>query len=115
MYAIRSYYDLIALLAGETVELPKFSFETGKRMMKGDMLQMKPENVLIIEGIHGLNPILTHLIPNEAKFKIYVSALTCLNIDNQNIIHSTDNRLVRRIVRDYKYRNYSAKETISRS
>jgi uridine kinase len=77
-------------------------------------MQMHPGNVLIIEGIHGLNPQLTSSIPPEVKFKIYVSALTSLNIDNHNRVSTTDNRLIRRIVRDYRYRKYSAKDTISR-
>jgi uridine kinase len=106
--------NLVALLKGEKVEIPKFSFESGKRFYDGEILQMHPENVLIIEGIHGLNPDLTSSIPAEAKFKIYVSALTSLNIDNHNRVSTTDNRLVRRIVRDYRYRKYSARDTISR-
>ena len=106
--------NLLALLAGEKVEIPKFSFATGMRFYDGEILQMHPENVLIIEGIHGLNPELTSSIPAEAKFKIYVSALTSLNIDNHNRVSTTDNRLIRRIVRDYRYRKYSARETISR-
>ena len=106
--------DLNNLLAGNKVEMPKFSFETGKRYYDGEILQMAPDNILVIEGIHGLNPKLTHLIPPKAKFKIYVSALTSINIDDHNRIPSTDNRLVRRIVRDYKYRKYSAQDTISR-
>ncbi|MEI8047278.1 MAG: nucleoside kinase [Bacteroidota bacterium] len=106
--------NLLALLNGEKVELPRFSFETGTRFYNGETMQMLPENVLIIEGIHGLNPELTSSIPAEAKFKIYVSALTSLNIDNHNRVSTTDNRLIRRIVRDYRYRKYSARETISR-
>ncbi len=106
--------NLLALLNGEQVELPRFSFETGTRFYNGETMQMSPENVLIIEGIHGLNPQLTSSIPAEAKFKIYVSALTSLNIDNHNRVSTTDNRLIRRIVRDYRYRKYSARETISR-
>ena len=106
--------NLLALLNGDKVELPKFSFATGKRFYDGETIQMHPENVLIVEGIHGLNPQLTSSIPAEAKFKIYVSALTSLNIDNQNRVSTTDNRLIRRIVRDYRYRKYSARETISR-
>ncbi len=106
--------DLNNLLAGNEVEMPKFSFETGKRYYDGEILQMAPDNILVIEGIHGLNPKLTHLIPQKAKFKIYVSALTSINIDDHNRIPSTDNRLVRRIVRDYKYRKYSAQDIISR-
>ncbi len=106
--------QLVDLLDGKEVEIPKFSFETGQRFFDGEKLHMNDDNILIVEGIHGLNPELTHLIPNESKFKIYVSALTSINIDNQNLIHTTDNRLIRRIVRDYKYRNYSAQDTISR-
>ena len=106
--------NLLALLNGEKIELPKFSFETGKRFYNGEVLHMKPENVLIIEGIHGLNPQLTNSIPPEVKFKIYVSALAALNIDHHNRVSTTDNRLIRRIVRDYRYRKYSARETISR-
>lgn len=106
--------NLVSLLKGEKVEIPKFSFETGTRYHDGEVLHMQPENVLIIEGIHGLNPMLTSSIPPEAKFKIYVSALAALNIDDHNRVSTTDNRLVRRIVRDYRYRKYSARETISR-
>jgi uridine kinase len=75
---------------------------------------MDPDNILIIEGIHGLNPKLTHDILTEAKFKIYISALTSINIDSLSRVPTTDNRLLRRILRDYKYRSYSAQETISR-
>nr|WP_321453033.1 nucleoside kinase [uncultured Carboxylicivirga sp.] len=106
--------QLVDLLSGKEVEIPKFSFEKGERYYDGEKLKMNEDNILIVEGIHGLNPELTHLIPNESKFKIYVSALTSINIDNQNLIHTTDNRLIRRIVRDYKYRKYSAQDTISR-
>lgn len=106
--------NLLALLNGQKIEIPKFSFETGARFYNGEFLHMQPENVLIIEGIHGLNPQLTNSIPTEAKFKIYVSALAALNIDDHNRVSTTDNRLVRRIVRDYRYRKYSARETISR-
>ncbi len=106
--------NLLSLLNGEKAELPKFSFATGMRFYDGETMQMHPENVLIVEGIHGLNPQLTNSIPQEAKFKIYVSALTSLNIDNHNRVSTTDNRLIRRIVRDYRYRKYSARDTISR-
>ena len=102
------------LLAGEEVEIPKFSFETGTRFYDGETLKMGKDNILIVEGIHGLNPELTPSIPNEAKFKVYVSALTSINMDDLTRIATTDNRLIRRIVRDYKYRKYSARETISR-
>ncbi len=106
--------NLLALLNGEKIEIPKFSFETGSRFYDGETMHMQDNNVLIIEGIHGLNPQLTSSIPAEAKFKIYVSALAALNIDNHNRVSTTDNRLIRRIVRDYRYRKYSARETISR-
>jgi uridine kinase len=106
--------QLLSLLAGKEVEIPKFNFETGQRYLDGEKLKMNEDNILIVEGIHGFNPELTHLIPDHSKFKIYVSALTSVNIDNHNLIHTTDNRLIRRIVRDYKYRNYSAQDTISR-
>lgn len=106
--------NLLALLNGEKIEIPKFSFETGKRFYNGETMLMQSENVLIIEGIHGLNPQLTNSIPPEVKFKIYVSALAALNIDDHNRVSTTDNRLIRRIVRDYRYRKYSARETISR-
>lgn len=106
--------NLLGLLNGEKVEIPKFSFESGTRFFDGVTMQMLPENVLIVEGIHGLNPQLTNSIPAETKFKIYVSALTSLNIDDHNRVSTTDNRLIRRIVRDYRYRKYSARDTISR-
>ncbi len=106
--------NMLDLFAGKKVEIPKFSFETGKRYFDGETLQMNDDNILIVEGIHGLNPQLTHLIPNESKFKIYVSALTSINLDDHNRILTTDNRLIRRIVRDYQYRNYSAQDTLSR-
>ncbi|WP_462317229.1 uridine kinase family protein [Marinilabilia sp.] len=105
---------LIQLMQGKEVALPRFIFETGKRVFDGETLKMGPNNILIIEGIHGLNPRLTHLIDENNKFKIYVSALTNINIDDQTRIPTTDNRLIRRIIRDYRYRNYSALNTISR-
>ncbi|TLX75289.1 nucleoside kinase [Labilibacter sediminis] len=106
--------DLNLLLKGEEVELPKFSFETGRRYYDGTKTTLEKDHILVIEGIHGLNPALTHSIPNSFKFKIYASALTSINIDDHNRIPTTDNRLIRRIVRDYRYRNYSAADTISR-
>jgi len=106
--------QLVDLLNGEEIKIPKFSFETGSRQYDGTKLKMSKENILIIEGIHGLNPNLTLSIPAEAKYKIYVSALTSINFDNHTRIPTTDNRLIRRIVRDYKYRKYSARDTISR-
>ena len=105
---------LQALLRGEEVELPRFNFTTGIREMSGNRLKVEDNMILILEGIHALNPELTPHIPNESKFKIYVSALTTILLDNHNYIPTTDNRLLRRIIRDFKYRNYSAEETISR-
>ena len=106
--------QLQALLNGEEVELPRFNFTTGKREMSGKRLKLNENTILILEGIHALNPELTTHIPSENKFKIYVSALTTILLDNHNYIPTTDNRLLRRIIRDYKYRGYSAEETISR-
>ncbi|HDP75006.1 MAG TPA: nucleoside kinase [Bacteroidales bacterium] len=106
--------DLVRLLKGQEVEIPKFSFEEGKRFFDGTKLKIEPNGVIIIEGIHALNPALTHLIPNNQKFKVYVSALTSISIDGINRIPTTDNRLIRRIVRDYRYRGYSALDTIGR-
>lgn len=106
--------QLKALLAGEEVELPRFNFTTGKREMSGKKLRVDEHMILILEGIHALNPALTPNIPAANKYKIYVSALTTILLDNHNYIPTTDNRLLRRIIRDYKYRNYSAEETIAR-
>lgn len=103
-----------ALLAGEEVEIPEYNFETGKRQWVGKRYQLKDDNIIILEGIHALNPALLPDIPRSAMFKIYVSALTTINLDNHNWIPTTDTRLLRRIVRDYRYRNYSARETIGR-
>lgn len=106
--------QLQSLLRGEEVELPRFNFTTGRREFKGDKLRIAKNMVLILEGIHALNPELTSLIPEESKYRVYVSALTSILLDNHNYIPTTDNRLLRRIIRDYKYRNYSAEETIRR-
>ncbi len=106
--------QLQALLNGEEVELPRFNFNTGIREMSGNHLKISDNMILILEGIHALNPELTPQIPNESKFKIYVSALTTILLDNHNYIPTTDNRLLRRIIRDNKYRGYSAEETINR-
>lgn len=103
------------LLDGKEVALPSFNFEDGKRYYRGDKLHLQPESVIILEGIHALNPTLIPGIPSEAVFKIYVSALTTINIDNHNWIPTTDTRLLRRIIRDYRFRNYSARETIARA
>lgn len=102
------------ILEGKEVELPTYSFEKGERVWEGRKLQLKQNSVLIIEGLHALNPQLLPDIPRDATYKIYVSALTTINIDNHNWIPTTDIRLIRRIVRDYKYRNFSAKDTIAR-
>ncbi|WP_372640388.1 nucleoside kinase [Ancylomarina sp.] len=106
--------NLLDLLKGKEIDLPKFSFETGQRYYDGEKLKVNGKNVLVIEGIHALNPKLTSLISDEVKFKIYISALTSISIDGHNRVHSTDNRLIRRIVRDHRYRNYSALDTIKR-
>ena len=96
--------DLISLLEGETIELPKFNFITGKREKSGKWIKVDIDHPIIIEGIHGLNPNVTREIPEKNKFKIYISALTQLNLDNHNRIATTDTRLIRRMVRDVKYR-----------
>lgn len=106
--------QLQMLLNGEEVELPRFNFNTGIREMSGKRLRLDENMILILEGIHALNPELTPHIPAESKFKIYVSALTTILLDDHNYIPTTDNRLLRRIIRDFKYRGYSAEETISR-
>ncbi|MDD2799142.1 MAG: nucleoside kinase [Bacteroidales bacterium] len=106
--------DLNKLLAGEEIHVPTFSFEFGKRIYKGEKLKLTPQNVLILEGIHALNPELTPNIDVKLKYHVYVSALTTISIDDHNWIPTTDNRLLRRIIRDHKYRNYSAQETIGR-
>lgn len=101
------------LLAGERVEMPYFNFKIGKREFKGEYLQLGPEDVLVIEGIHGLNDRLLDTLPEETKFKIYISALTQINVDEHNAIPTTDGRLIRRIVRDARTRNSSAEHTIA--
>ena len=106
--------DMLALLDGKRVEMPVFNFKTGTREYKGDFLQLEKDDVLVIEGIHGLNDKLSYALPKESKFKIYISALTQLNIDEHNRIPTTDGRLIRRIVRDARTRGTSAKETIAR-
>ena len=103
-----------ALIAGEEVELPHYNFMTGKSELSGRCLRLRPHALLILEGIHALNPLLTHEIPDARKFKIYASALTTILLDDHNYVPTSDNRLLRRIVRDYKYRGYSAEETIRR-
>ena len=105
--------DMTRLLKGERGEMPEFNFITGKREMNGDFLQLGNNDVLVIEGIHGLNEKMSYSLPAESKFKIYISALTTLSIDNHNRISTTDGRLLRRIVRDARTRGASAKRTIS--
>lgn len=106
--------QMTLLLNGEEVELPRFDFHTGCRVFEGNTLKIGPEDIIILEGTHALNPILTQLVPEEEKYRIYVSPLTAVQLDDHNCIHSTDIRLLRRILRDYKYRGYSAQETIKR-
>ncbi len=103
-----------ALFRGEEVELPRYNFQNGKSEWSGKKLQLKGKEVLVVEGIHALNPELTANIPNEQIFRIYASALTTILLDNHNYVPTTDNRLLRRIIRDYKYRGVSAQETIRR-
>lgn len=103
-----------ALLRGEEVELPRYDFQTGISKPSGRRLKLKGNEVLVVEGIHALNPELTAQIPKEQKFRIYASALTTILLDNHNYIPTTDNRLLRRIIRDNKYRGVSAQETIRR-
>ncbi len=105
--------DMTALLNGETVELPNFNFKSGLREYKGNYKKLGPEDILVIEGIHGLNDELSYSLPKESRFKIYISALTQLNIDEHNRIPTTDGRLIRRMVRDARTRGTSARETIA--
>ena len=116
LYALDLEYfnqQLNEILAGKEVVLPRFNFTTGKREV-GEKFKLEPNMILILEGIHALNPDLTPNIPEKSKYKIFVSAMTTILLDDHNFIPTTDNRLLRRIIRDYKYRNYSAEETISR-
>ena len=103
-----------ALFRGEEVELPKYDFPSGKSVKSGKKLKLEPNDVLVVEGIHALNPELTAHVPEEQIFRVYASALTTILLDNHNYIPTTDNRLLRRIIRDYKYRGVSAQETIRR-
>ncbi|MBQ7419647.1 MAG: nucleoside kinase [Prevotella sp.] len=103
-----------ALLRGEEVELPRYDFQKGVSVASGRKLQLKGNEILVVEGIHALNPELTAQIPEEQKYRVYASALTTILLDNHNYIPTTDNRLLRRIIRDYKYRGVSAQETIRR-
>ena len=116
LYAIDLPYfkkDLQRLIAGEEVDLPSYNFSTGTRIYKGNKLKLQNNSIILIEGIHGLNPELTDSIAPERLFRIYVSALTTISLDGHNWIPTTDNRLLRRIVRDYQFRGYSAKQTIA--
>lgn len=106
--------QLKALFDGEEVELPHYNFQTGRSEKSGHRLRLNPDNVLVVEGIHALNPELTERIPEELKFRVYASALTTILLDTHNYIPTTDNRLLRRIIRDNKYRGVSAAETIRR-
>lgn len=104
--------DLKALIAGETVELPSYNFVIGKREYHGNYIQLHEGEILVVEGIHGLNDMLTAEIPQEQKFKIFISAMTQLNVDDHNRISTADSRLIRRMVRDYQFRGRDAAETI---
>ena len=104
--------DMSRLLEGETVELPKFNFKTGHREYNGNFKRLGPDDILVIEGIHGLNDKMSYALPSESKFKIYISALTSLNVDGHNRIPTTDGRLIRRMVRDARTRGASATRTL---
>ena len=106
-------HDMVRLLNGEEVEMPSFNFKTGKREYRGKKLQLGENDILVIEGIHGLNDKLSHSLPNESKFRIYISALTQLSIDEHSPLPTTDGRLLRRIVRDARTRNTTAQETLA--
>jgi uridine kinase len=105
--------DMLKLLAGETVELPSFNFKTGQREYKGDYKRLAENDILVIEGIHGLNEKMSYALPAESKYKIYISALTALNVDEHNRIATTDVRLIRRMVRDNRTRGTSASGTLN--
>ncbi|MDR0845332.1 MAG: nucleoside kinase, partial [Tannerella sp.] len=116
LYAIDLPYfdsDMQKLISGEEIEIPSFNFETGKRIYRGEKLRLKENSILILEGIHGLNPELMTKVPSNYIYRVYVSALTTISLDGHNWIPTTDNRLLRRIIRDYRSRGYSAKETIA--
>ena len=117
LYALDLPYfnkDLKKLLSGEEIDLPTFNFETGQRVFKGKKLKIRENSILVIEGIHALNPELTEFIDDKYKYRVYVSVLTSISLDNHNWIPTTDNRLLRRIIRDYRFRGYSAEDTINR-
>lgn len=102
------------LIAGEEVELPYYNFEKGEREFRGHRISLQPDTILLIEGIHGLNPQLTEGVEERMKYRVYVSALSSITIDNHNWVSTTDNRLLRRMIRDYKYRGTSPIDTIAR-
>lgn len=117
LYALDLPYfnkDLKKLLSGEEIDLPTFNFETGQRVFKGKKLKLRENSILVIEGIHALNPELTEFIDDKYKYRVYVLVLTSISLDNHNWIPTTDNRLLRRIIRDYRFRGYSAEDTINR-
>ena len=117
LYALDLPYfnkDLKKLLSGEEIDLPTFNFETGQRVFIGKKLKLREKSILVIEGIHALNPELTEFIDDKYKYRVYVSVLTSISLDNHNWIPTTDNRLLRRIIRDYRFRGYSAEDTINR-
>ena len=117
LYALDLPYfnkDLKKLLSGEEIELPSFNFESGRRIFKVKKLKLRENSILVIEGIHALNPELTEFIDDKYKYRVYVSVLTSISLDNHNWIPTTDNRLLRRIIRDYRFRGYSAEDTINR-
>ena len=117
LYALDLPYfnkNLKKLLSGEEIDLPTFNFETGQRVFKGKKLKLRENSILVIEGIHALNPELTEFIDDKYKYRVYVSVLTSISLDNHNWIPTTDNRLLRRIIRDYRFRGYSAEDTINR-
>lgn len=117
LYALDLPYfnsEMRQLLSGKEIEVPTFDFETGMRVYKGKKLKMHQNSILVIEGIHALNPELTSMIEDKYKYRVYVSVLTSISLDNHNWIPTTDNRLLRRIIRDYRFRGYSAKDTIAR-
>ena len=106
--------DLTDLIAGREVKMPTYNFSTGEREYRGNTLQLAENEILLIEGIHGLNPELTKQIPEDLKFRLYVSALTTLSTYDHNCVSTTDTRLLRRIIRDAKYRGATALDTIAR-
>ena len=105
--------DMTELLDGKEVELPTYNFKTGKREYKGNCLKLGDDDILVIEGIHGLNEKMSYALPAESKYKIYISALTALNVDEHNRIPTTDGRIIRRMVRDARTRGASAQKTIA--